>query len=220
MVLGVFAYLLRVWPLAELHMVSRNRLLFERAHRGYPLVGGGGGVAGATLHWFAPRRGGDALGTVLGYRVTHGFVSISLGDVLALIATIWAAFLLSRFIRFVLEEDLYPRLAHGAGPAVRDLEPLHYLILFLGFTVAIGAFGLDLNRLTVLTGAFGVGVGFGLQTIVNNFVSGVILLVERPIQVGDAIQMTDLDGEVRRIGIRSTTVHTWRGPRSSCPTRP
>jgi small-conductance mechanosensitive channel len=71
--------------------------------------------------------------------------------------------------------------------------------------------GVDLNRVTLLTGAFGVGVGFGLQTIVNNFVSGIILLFERPIQVGDAIQMTDLDGEVRRIGIRATTVHTWRG---------
>jgi small-conductance mechanosensitive channel len=100
-------------------------------------------------------------------------------------------------------------MGRGLPYAISSL--LHYLILFLGFTVAIGAFGLDLNRLTVLTGAFGVGVGFGLQTIVNNFVSGVILLVERPIQVGDAIQMTDLDGEVRRIGIRSTTVHTWRG---------
>jgi small-conductance mechanosensitive channel len=54
----------------------------------------------------------------------------------------------------------------------------------------------------------GVGVGFGLQTIVNNFVPGLILPVERPIQVGDAVQMADLDGEVRRIGIRATTVHT------------
>jgi potassium-dependent mechanosensitive channel len=88
---------------------------------------------------------------------------------------------------------------------------LHYVILLLGFLLAVGAMGLDLNRVTLLTGAFGVGVGFGLQTIVSNFVSGIILLLERPIQVGDAIQMADLDGEVRRIGIRSTTVHTWRG---------
>ncbi len=100
-------------------------------------------------------------------------------------------------------------MGRGLPYAISSL--LHYLILLLGFPVAIGAMGVDLNRVTLLTGAFGVGVGFGLQTIVNNFVSGVILLVERPIQVGDAIQMTDLDGEVRRIGIRSTTVHTWRG---------
>jgi len=211
-VLGVFAYLLRVCPLAELHMVSRNRLLFERRTAAILWWVGVAVWLGATLHWFALLDEAETLlGTVLGYRVTHGFVSISLGDVLALIVTIWAAFLLSRFIRFVLEEDLYPRLPMGRGLPYAISSLLHYLILFLGFTVAIGAFGVDLNRLTVLTGAFGVGVGFGLQTIVNNFVSGVILLVERPIQVGDAIQMTDLDGEVRRIGIRSNTVHTWRG---------
>jgi small-conductance mechanosensitive channel len=100
-------------------------------------------------------------------------------------------------------------MGRGLPYAISSL--LHYLILLLGFLAAIGAMGVDLNRVTLLTGAFGVGVGFGLQTIVNNFVSGIILLLERPIQVGDAIQMTDLDGEVRRIGIRSTTVHTWRG---------
>jgi small-conductance mechanosensitive channel len=100
-------------------------------------------------------------------------------------------------------------MGRGLPYAISSL--LHYVILLLGFLVAIGAMGLDLNRLTLLTGAFGVGVGFGLQTMVSNFVSGIILLLERPIQVGDAIQMGDLDGEVRRIGIRSTTVHTWRG---------
>jgi small-conductance mechanosensitive channel len=210
--LGVFAYLLRIWPLARLHMVSRNRLLFER--RAAVILWWAGAVIwlGATLHWFSLLDEAETfLGTVLGYHVTHGFMSVSLGDVLALIVTIWAAFLLSRFVRFALEEDLYPRLPMGRGLPYAISSLLHYLILLLGFTLAIGAFGLDLNRLTVLTGAFGVGVGFGLQTIVNNFVSGIILLVERPIQVGDAIQMTDLDGEVRHIGIRSTTVHTWRG---------
>jgi small-conductance mechanosensitive channel len=148
---------------------------------------------------------------VLDYRVARGFVSLSMGDVLALVATIWVAFLVSRFVRFALEEDVYPRLPLGRGLPYAISSLLHYAILLLGFLAAIGAMGVDLNRVTLLTGAFGVGVGFGLQTIVNNFVSGIILLFERPIQVGDAIQMTDLDGEVRRIGIRATTVHTWRG---------
>jgi small-conductance mechanosensitive channel len=64
---------------------------------------------------------------------------------------------------------------------------------------------------TVLAGALGVGIGFGLQSIVNNFVSGLILLFERPIHVGDSIEFGDLAGEVRRIGMRTSTVHTWRG---------
>jgi len=210
--LGVFAYLLRVWPLTGLHMVTRYRLLFER--RSAALFWWVAAVVwlGTTLHWFSLLDlTRSLLLAVLSYEFTRGFVSISLGDVLALVATIWASFLISRFVRFALEEDVYPRLPMGRGLPYAISNLLHYVILLIGFTVAIGALGVDLNRMTLLTGAFGVGVGFGLQTIVNNFVSGLILLVERPIQVGDAIQMADLDGEVRRIGIRSTTVHTWRG---------
>jgi small-conductance mechanosensitive channel len=63
----------------------------------------------------------------------------------------------------------------------------------------------------VLTGAFGVGIGFGLQTIVNNFVSGLILLFERPIQIGDTVQVGDMTGDVKRIGIRSSTLRTGSG---------
>ena len=210
--LAVFAYLLRVWPLARLHMVARHRLLFER--RASVLLTWGVTLLwlAATLRWFSLLVPAESLArAVLDYRVARGFVSLSMGDVLALVATIWAAFLVSRFVRFALEEDVYPRLPLGRGLPYAISSLLHYAILLLGFLAAIGAMGVDLNRVTLLTGAFGVGVGFGLQTIVNNFVSGIILLFERPIQVGDAIQMTDLDGEVRRIGIRATTVHTWRG---------
>jgi len=209
---ALFAYLLRVWPLARLRMVTNHRLLFER--RAAIVVAWAAAVLWLReqLHWFALEDDVERLGlAVLEYRVTRGFVSLSLGDVLAFIATVWLAFLVSRFVRFALEEDVFPRLPMGRGLPYAISSLLHYLILLLGFLAAVGAMGVDLNRVTLLTGAFGVGVGFGLQTIVNNFVSGIILLLERPIQVGDAIQMTDLDGEVRRIGIRSTTVHTWRG---------
>jgi small-conductance mechanosensitive channel len=209
---AVFAYLLRVWPLARLRMVAPHRMLFER--RAAVVVAWAAAYVWVReeLHWFALLDEVEILGlAVLEFRLTRGFVSLSLGDVLAFVATIWVAFLVSRFLRFALEEDVYPRLPMGRGLPYAISSLLHYLILLLGFLAAIGAMGVDLNRATLLTGAFGVGIGFGLQTIVNNFVSGIILLLERPIQVGDAIQMTDLDGEVRRIGIRSTTVHTWRG---------
>jgi small-conductance mechanosensitive channel len=138
-------------------------------------------------------------------------VGITLGDVVAFGLTLWAAFLVSRFVRFALEEDLYPRLrlAHGLPYAVSSLA--HYAILFGGFLLAMLSLGLDVNRFTVLAGAFGVGVGFGLQTVVNNFVSGLILLFERPIQVGDAVQLGELTGEITRIGIRSSTLRTWEG---------
>jgi small-conductance mechanosensitive channel len=88
---------------------------------------------------------------------------------------------------------------------------VHYTVLLVGFLLAFAAMGLDLNRFTILAGAFGVGIGFGMQNIVNNFVSGLILLFERPIQVGDTVQMGELVGEITRIGIRSSAVRTWQG---------
>jgi small-conductance mechanosensitive channel len=68
-----------------------------------------------------------------------------------------------------------------------------------------------MTRFAVLAGTLGVGIGFGLQNVVNNFVSGLILLYEQPVQVGDVIELADLSGEVRRIGVRSSTVRTFQG---------
>jgi small-conductance mechanosensitive channel len=88
---------------------------------------------------------------------------------------------------------------------------LHYVILLVGFFVALGALGIDLTKVTILAGAFSVGIGFGLQNVINNFVSGLILLFERPIKVGDVIEVGGNVGEVRRIGIRASVIRTADG---------
>ena len=88
---------------------------------------------------------------------------------------------------------------------------LHYLFLLLVFLFAVNAGGMELNKFTVLTGALGVGVGFGMQNIVNNFVSGLILQFERPIHIGDVLDVDGATGTVTRIGIRSSTVLTFQG---------
>jgi small-conductance mechanosensitive channel len=146
---------------------------------------------------------------ILTAELNLGSLSISAFDVLLFFAVVWASFLLSRFVRFALEEDVYPRfdLAHGIPYAISTI--INYLILLVGFFFAIGAAGFDLTRFTVLAGAFGVGIGFGLQNIVNNFVSGLILLFERPVKVGDVIQIADATGTVQRIGIRASIVRVW-----------
>jgi small-conductance mechanosensitive channel len=86
-----------------------------------------------------------------------------------------------------------------------------YALLILGFLAAIAAAGIDLSGFALLGGALGVGIGFGLQNVVNNFVSGLILLITRPIKTGDTIEIGELLGEVRQIGIRASTVRTWQG---------
>jgi small-conductance mechanosensitive channel len=88
---------------------------------------------------------------------------------------------------------------------------LNYKIRALGAVAGLGLLGVEFNKVSVLAGAFGVGIGFGLQSIVNNFVSGLILLFERPIHVGDIVEVGNLQGTVRRIGIRASVIHTNAG---------
>jgi small-conductance mechanosensitive channel len=149
--------------------------------------------------------------TILTTKLERGAFSLSLGDVLGFGLTVWAAYVLSAFIRFALREDVYPRLGVPVGLSYAASSLLNYVILSLGVVVGLAVLGVNLTRVTVLAGALGVGIGFGLQSVVNNFVSGLILLFERPIHVGDSIEVGDNLGEVRRIGIRASTIRTRQG---------
>ncbi|HXV36054.1 MAG TPA: mechanosensitive ion channel domain-containing protein [Myxococcota bacterium] len=153
----------------------------------------------------------DAAELVLGSELNLGELEISVGDVLAFGLIVALAFALSRLIRFFLEEEIFPRmrLRRGVGNAVATL--FQYATLLVGLALAFSAAGMEFSRLALFAGAFGVGLGFGLQTVINNFVSGLILLFERPIQVGDMVEVGGLLGEVRRIGARSCTVRTADG---------
>lgn len=138
--------------------------------------------------------------------ITVGSLRLSLGAVLAFALCVWLAALLSRFIRFILEGDIYDRLHMARGSAFAVSTILHYIILLLGFFAALAAVGADLTKFAILAGAFGVGIGFGLQHIFNNFISGLILLFERPVQVGDVIEVGGSTGRIQRIGIRASII--------------
>jgi small-conductance mechanosensitive channel len=83
-----------------------------------------------------------------------------------------------------------------------------YIILVIGLIIVLQTVGIDLSAVTILAGALGIGIGFGLQNITNNLVSGIIILFERPIKVGDRIEVGDVSGDVVRISMRSTTIIT------------
>ncbi|MCB1024038.1 MAG: mechanosensitive ion channel [Acidobacteria bacterium] len=148
---------------------------------------------------------------VLTAQLTVGSIAISISDLILFGVTVWLAFAISRAVRFVLEEDVYSRLNLGGGVPYATSTILHYSILVIGFILAIAALGIDLTKFTILAGAFGVGLGFGMQNIVNNFVSGLILLFERPVKVDDFVQIGTHQGDLKQIGLRASVLRTVDG---------
>lgn len=210
--LGLVSIALSTRPLMRLRMVENHRLrLMRRAYGALVWLAVATGMVRFLdqLGLFQPVL--DLMGDILTAKLTRGAVSISLGDILEFILTVWVANLLSAFLRFVLREDVYPRMGVPIGLSYAASSLLHYIILALGVMVGLGMLGVDFTKVTVLAGALGVGIGFGLQSVVNNFVSGLILLFERPIHVGDSIEVGADVGEVRRIGIRASTIRTRQG---------
>lgn len=200
---------LQVRPLGSLRVVSLHRsMLQRRACRVLAFL--------AFLFWlnlllsFFGLREPLIASTeaALNANLAIGSLSVTPGHILAFLITVWASFLASKFLRFVLEEDVYHHLHLARGIPYAISTMLHYTILFLGFFIALGALGIDLAKVTLLAGAFSVGIGFGLQNVINNFVSGLILLFERPIKVGDVIEVGGDVGEVSRIGIRASVIRT------------
>jgi small-conductance mechanosensitive channel len=101
-----------------------------------------------------------------------------------------------------------PRTGMNLGDRESTGTIIRYLMLVIGFIIVLQTTGIDLTILNVLAGSLGIGVGFGLQNIVNNFVSGLIILIEKPIKVGDRIEIANVHGKVIKIGARSATVLT------------
>lgn len=141
-----------------------------------------------------------------GFHWGENFISAQMVLLAALV--IYLAVIASWTLRALLEWEVFPRkgMDRGVRDAIKKL--LHYSLVFVGFLLAVSLAGIELKNFAVLAGALGIGIGFGLQNIVNNFVSGIILLFERPIKVGDVVYMDEEWGTVRKIGLRSTIVET------------
>jgi small-conductance mechanosensitive channel len=114
----------------------------------------------------------------------------------------------SHQVRRFMQSEVLARTSMDAGQQFATARITGYLIFVVGMMVGLQSIGVDLSSLVVLGGALGVGVGFGLQNIVSNFVSGLILLVERPIKLGDRVEVGGTNGDVVRIAARSTWVRT------------
>lgn len=118
------------------------------------------------------------------------------------------SFLFSKIIRRIFQRRVLPTFKLADGVKFNILRLIHYTIIIIGLLVAINLVGLQLTSLAVIFGLMGVGIAFGLQNITSNFISGIILMFERPISVGDYIEVEGTGGIVRAINIRATTIST------------
>lgn len=144
-----------------------------------------------------------------------GNASFTLGGILLFFMIIWIAHLLQRYVGYFFghtdTEDDVPNKGQRSRLLIARL-----VLLCLGYLLAVAASGVPVDRITIVLGALGVGIGLGLQNIVNNFVSGIILIFDRPLQIGDIVEIQDVServhtGRVREIGLRSSTLMTQDG---------
>lgn len=140
-----------------------------------------------------------------------GTVVFTVGDILAFVLALALAVWLGRVAAALTEEDILGRrdLPRGVPTAVATL--VKYGVVAVGFFVALGAAGVDVTKLAIVAGALSVGIGFGLQNIVNNLVSGIILAFERPVRVGDHVKVGEHLGVMRQIGVRASVITTYDG---------
>ena len=151
------------------------------------------------------------VGKLFKFKVSLVHLSFSPLSIVSVAVAVWATFKISKLVRFVLDTDVTPRVDLPRGVPTTISKITHYIILVIGFFVVVGMLGLDFGKLAIIAGALSVGIGFGLQNVVNNFVSGLILLFERPIKEGDRVEFAAVSGVVGKIGMRASVVRTWQG---------
>jgi small-conductance mechanosensitive channel len=140
---------------------------------------------------------------------TIGSQRISIGLIVLSTGILYGSYLASWIIQKLLVDEVIFKRQLEKGVRISIGRLMHYAIVIAGFLLALSTLGFEISKITIMLSALSVGIGFGLQSIANNFVSGLILLFERPVRVGDVIQITGDWAEIKNIGIRATTVQTF-----------
>jgi potassium-dependent mechanosensitive channel len=169
------------------------------------------GMFGLTEHIIA------AAAPIMARQFSFGQTTFSLHGILLFAVTIWLAALIARFLGFLIEEEILIRLTLPPGIPASISMLLRYTIIGLGFVLALAGAGLQWSQIALVAGAIGVGIGLGLQNLVASFIAGLILIFERPIRVGDMVEIGTISGTVTRIGLRSSSVKTYDGSEVICP---
>ncbi|TGB03970.1 mechanosensitive ion channel family protein [Halobacillus salinus] len=139
---------------------------------------------------------------------TIGSEPVSVFLILIAVLIILLTSRISSLVRRYIFPGVYKRYELDQGVQFTFDKAFHYIIMVLAVVVSLSTVGFELSALTVFAGVVGVGIGFGMQNIASNFISGIILLFERPIKVGDRVIVNDIIGDVQRINMRATVIKT------------
>ncbi|WP_340119292.1 mechanosensitive ion channel domain-containing protein [Pelagibius sp. 7325] len=193
----------------EIRHVARNRIKFwVRALLDVVLIVFGTVIIASI--WFSPFGEFWTEARRLLSGVTIGGVTISFSDMLVALVIFAAILLLTRLFQRVLRSRVLPQTGFDSGVQNSLSAGFGYIGVILAVVFGISALGVDLSNIALIAGALSVGIGFGLQTVVSNFVSGIILLIERPIKVGDWVMVGGNEGTVKQITVRSTELQTFQ----------
>lgn len=151
------------------------------------------------------------------YEFTVGDVSIYVGNIFQFLITIVVVYFVAQILQVVVRDEVAGRLSHKRGIPLAYGVITRYVILVFGFFMAASALGIPLDRLSFIVGALGVGIGFGLQSVVGNFLAGIIILFERPVRVGDIVKIDEYEGEVKEIGARAIRIRIYEGAEIMVP---
>ncbi len=153
----------------------------------------------------------EHIDAILNAELHFGAITIHVSAVVAGLVILFSTWLINKIIGFVLAGKSMSGSSVAAGISFAVSKLLRYAIAVIGFGIALVAMGVDLTQVTIVAGALSVGIGLGLQNIANNFVSGLILLFERPIKINDIAKIDELMGTVKELGIRATVIETFDG---------
>lgn len=165
-------------------------------------------IASNLNFWEALRTG---LATLLSHPNTIGSITFTLGNIVLFFIIIWMAHLLQNYVAYFFGEIDDENEENVNKRQHSKLLITRLVVLISGYLLAVAASGMPLDKLSILLGALGVGVGLGLQNVVNNFVSGIILIFDKPIQIGDVINISSESGRVKSMGLRTTKINAANG---------